>query len=1203
MDQIASAVLRAPARLAALRETALVDASVEAAFDRLTRLASATLRAPIALVSLMHGDRQVVKSCCGLPEPWASRRETPLSHSFCQHAVASGEPLVIDDAREHPLVRDTPAIRDLGAVAYAGIPLLTSEGHALGSFCVIDSQARRWTEAEVGILQDLAASVMTEVELRGEMARRRRAEAAASASEETYLRLFRGNPLPMWVYDPQTLAFLDVNDTAIRQYGYSQEEFLSMTLVNIRPPEDVLRLLHSVAMPGGGPGFSRRGEFRHRRKDGTALDVEVYTQEVSFRDRPARLALIHDMTDRKRAEVALRHSEERYRSLVQATTQIVWLTDARGDGLEEQPTWSAFTGQSAEEQRAWGWLNAIHPDDRVRTTQIWQEALENRSDWQLEHRVRRHDGEYRYMSVRAVPVLEADGSIREWVGAVSDVTESRRAEERQQLLVDAGAVLSASLDYKSTLRSVARLMVPAFAEHCAVDLLGDDGQIVRVDLALGVSAEESFAGKLREVTKPDWSSPQPAVQVMRNGESMLAPDVDDAWLSDHSRSAEHREALQRLGIRSVIAVPLIARGHTMGAITFTVGQCGRRFGPQDLATAEEIGRRAAMAIDNAQLYRRSQEAVRAREEILAIVSHELRGPLNVIQTLVDLLLEGRAPDAWGARERPQLKSIQQSTRRMAQLARDLVDITRIESGHFVVRPQSLEVAPFLAEVCSIYRPLAEAASLRLDCDVPDNLPAARADGTRTHQVLAELLDNAIRHSTSGGTITLRVRASEDELLVSVSDGGEGMAPDQVARLLDDDAQAKNRRRGAGFGLAIARGVVEVHGGRIWVESRKGEGTTVHFTLPTAANPQTEASPEIPDEVLEPVVIEGVPERIQARRNARERERMGHLPTAESEWKGILLQKNPALVAEDFVGELRHRIAAAMHLGRLRPGDRLPSIREIHHLLGIPYSSVVKAYDQLEAEGLVEKRDRSGMYLAPQQRLRRELLSDTAIWLAEVLTDAYEQQIKLSHLPELLRRWTSATRLRCACIASDGDQMIALCTEMKQQFGLSPLPISTSLLPIGAPEASIDPDALPTSLREAELVVTTAFHAPSARAVAEALRVPLVVLTVSPEAVAVAERRLREGDLTVVCVDPAFGDQVRSLAGGQYRDRVRVVLADDLDAVATLDPADPVLLTRAAHAQLKDLQLRLLLPLSASFALSGVRDLAEVIIQLNMEASR
>jgi hypothetical protein len=159
------AIVRAPERLAALRRIGLLDTPPEEAFDRLTRLARRLLDAPVALVALVDEDRQFFKSALGLPEPWATRRETPLTHSVCQHALDSAEPLVIADARTDPLYCDSLAIPDLGVVAYAGVPLVTAAGQALGTLCVIDHRPRRWTDEQIETLRTLAASVLTEIEL------------------------------------------------------------------------------------------------------------------------------------------------------------------------------------------------------------------------------------------------------------------------------------------------------------------------------------------------------------------------------------------------------------------------------------------------------------------------------------------------------------------------------------------------------------------------------------------------------------------------------------------------------------------------------------------------------------------------------------------------------------------------------------------------------------------------------------------------------------------------------------------------------------------------------------------------------------------------------------------------------------------------------------------------------------------------------
>ena len=154
-----------PDRLSALRRLAILDTPAELAFDRLTRLATRILRAPVALVSLVDEDRQFFASCVGLPQPWSDRRGTPLSHSFCQHVVARREPLVVEDARIHPVLKENLAIRDLGVIAYLGMPLIDHEGNALGSLCVIDTEPRAWSDEDVRLLRDVAGSVVTEIEL------------------------------------------------------------------------------------------------------------------------------------------------------------------------------------------------------------------------------------------------------------------------------------------------------------------------------------------------------------------------------------------------------------------------------------------------------------------------------------------------------------------------------------------------------------------------------------------------------------------------------------------------------------------------------------------------------------------------------------------------------------------------------------------------------------------------------------------------------------------------------------------------------------------------------------------------------------------------------------------------------------------------------------------------------------------------------
>ena len=228
-----AAALENPARMAALRATDLLDSPPDQAFDRLTNLARRVLGVPVAAVSLVDNDRQFFKSSPGLPEPWASRRQTPLSHSFCQHVVGAGEPLVVEDAREVSLLRDNLAIRDLHVIAYLGLPLRTPDGQTIGSFCAIDSRPRQWTPDEVAIMGDLAESVMSEIALR---------HGAISALREGNARLqkiFEVETVGVMFWDVQTGRLTDANETFLRMMGYDRQDIEAgeLTWQNLTPPE------------------------------------------------------------------------------------------------------------------------------------------------------------------------------------------------------------------------------------------------------------------------------------------------------------------------------------------------------------------------------------------------------------------------------------------------------------------------------------------------------------------------------------------------------------------------------------------------------------------------------------------------------------------------------------------------------------------------------------------------------------------------------------------------------------------------------------------------------------------------------------------------------------------------------------------------------------------------------------------------------
>ena len=294
--------------------------------------------------------------------------------------------------------------------------------------------------------------------------------------------------------------------------------------------------------------------------------------------------------------------------------------------------------------------------------------------------------------------------------------------------------------------------------------------------------------------------------------------------------------------------------------------------------------------------------------------------------------------------------------------------------------------------------------------------------------------------------------------------------------------------------------------------------------------------------------------------------------------------------------LRDRIVTALHVGRIRGGDRLPGVRDVARETGGNPRTVSKAYRELEAEGLVEIRERSGVYVAEQDHWGGKLLEETGRWLGGILLEAWKRNIRIPDLADLIRRCTREAQIRAACVAENEDDRRAICQELTENFGIESVALPVEVLP-----AVAEPAALPPALNQADLIVSTPLHAGPARAAAEALRKPLVMVSLHPDIVDAIEKHLRKGRLTVVCADPAFGTQVRLLYGGEGQSEIRVVLATDRDAVAQLNQEDPVLLTRAAQDRLpQKLLLTPLVPFTPFISPDSARQIAELMVRLHME---
>jgi signal transduction histidine kinase/PAS domain-containing protein/ActR/RegA family two-component response regulator len=438
----------------------------------------------------------------------------------------------------------------------------------------------------------------------------------------------------------------------------------------------------------------------------------------------------------------------------------------------------------------------------------------------------------------AVPLFDEKGAVRGAIGVFMDITERRRVEQEQRFLADAGRVLSSTLDYETTLSSLARLAVPDIADYCAIDVVQDDGAFARVNMVVADPAKQPIADGLKRYA-PVLGSDSPGAQVIRTGEALLATDCPPDYVARAAQNPEHFQLLTDLGVRSFMILPLRARGRTLGLLTIGSTSPRFRYDERDLRFASEVASRAGLALDNALLYRDAQDANRLKEDFLATLSHELRTPLNALLGWTHILKNGRLDEATVKRG---LESIERNAGAQAVLINDLLDVSRAVSGKLRIEPQPIDLQAVVLAAVDAVKPAVRAREIDVVISIGTLASPVFGDPDRLQQVVWNLLSNAVKFTPAGGQVEIAVKQTGGAAQIAVTDNGIGIdqafLPYVFDRFRQADSGTTRTHGGLGLGLAIVRYLVDLHGGTVTVESAgPGHGSTFVVTLPLKPAPK------------------------------------------------------------------------------------------------------------------------------------------------------------------------------------------------------------------------------------------------------------------------------------------------------------------------------------------------------------------------------